>query len=100
MAGLVPAIHVFLVVVEQKTWMPGTRPGMTGFTFDGSNSLRPADQYPDREHDAATEHDLERGLQERRIHVSRANIGDRPEFEEHHGTGDGGRDPERVCPGN
>jgi hypothetical protein len=26
MAGLVPAIHVFVVV---KTWMPGTRPGMT-----------------------------------------------------------------------
>jgi hypothetical protein len=28
MAGLVPAIHVFLVVVA-KSWMPGTRPGMT-----------------------------------------------------------------------
>jgi hypothetical protein len=28
MAGLVPAIHVFLGV-ETKTWMPGTRPGMT-----------------------------------------------------------------------
>jgi hypothetical protein len=28
MAGLVPAIHVF-DVVEGKTWMPGTRPGMT-----------------------------------------------------------------------
>ena len=27
MAGLVPAIHDFLVVA--KTWMPGTRPGMT-----------------------------------------------------------------------
>jgi hypothetical protein len=27
MAGLVPAIHDF--VVEAKTWMPGTRPGMT-----------------------------------------------------------------------
>ena len=27
MAGLVPAIHVFGSVV--KTWMPGTRPGMT-----------------------------------------------------------------------
>jgi hypothetical protein len=28
----VPAIHVFLSVVEKegrKTWMPGTRPGMT-----------------------------------------------------------------------
>jgi hypothetical protein len=27
MAGLVPAIHVFFVAA--KTWMPGTRPGMT-----------------------------------------------------------------------
>jgi hypothetical protein len=28
MAGLVPAIHVLLGVIR-KTWMPGTRPGMT-----------------------------------------------------------------------
>jgi hypothetical protein len=28
MAGLVPAIYVFLPA-ELKTWMPGTRPGMT-----------------------------------------------------------------------
>src|SRR5712691_5737916 len=28
MAGLVPAIHVFCLV-RRKTWMPGTRPGMT-----------------------------------------------------------------------
>jgi hypothetical protein len=28
MAGLVPAIHVVLRI-EAKTWMPGTRPGMT-----------------------------------------------------------------------
>jgi len=27
MAGLDPAIHVFLAAA--KTWMPGTRPGMT-----------------------------------------------------------------------
>jgi hypothetical protein len=27
MAGLVPAIHDFCV--GEKTWMPGTRPGMT-----------------------------------------------------------------------
>jgi hypothetical protein len=34
MAGLVPAIHVLLAaVVERKTWMPGTRPGMTGRWF-------------------------------------------------------------------
>src|ERR1700716_1869665 len=29
MAGLVPAIHVFFCAGERKTWMPGTRPGMT-----------------------------------------------------------------------
>jgi hypothetical protein len=29
MAGLVPAIHVFAKRIENKTWMPGTRPGMT-----------------------------------------------------------------------
>jgi len=29
MAGLVPAIHVFLPGIALKTWMPGTRPGMT-----------------------------------------------------------------------
>jgi hypothetical protein len=28
--GLVPAIHVLLaVIIKRKTWMPGTRPGMT-----------------------------------------------------------------------
>jgi hypothetical protein len=29
MAGLVPAIHVFLTLGANKTWMPGTSPGMT-----------------------------------------------------------------------
>ena len=29
MAGLVPAIHVLLGRNTVKTWMPGTRPGMT-----------------------------------------------------------------------
>jgi hypothetical protein len=29
MAGLVPAIHVFSCRWSVKTWMPGTRPGMT-----------------------------------------------------------------------
>src|SRR5882762_484399 len=29
MAGLVPAIHVLLLKAQRKTWMPGTRPGMT-----------------------------------------------------------------------
>jgi hypothetical protein len=29
MAGLVPAIHVFSYMCGAKTWMPGSRPGMT-----------------------------------------------------------------------
>ena len=29
MAGLVPAIHVLFLYDEQRTWMPGTNPGMT-----------------------------------------------------------------------
>jgi hypothetical protein len=29
MAGLVPAIHAFKPIAAIKTWMPGTRPGMT-----------------------------------------------------------------------
>ncbi len=41
MAGLVPAIHVF-VSAAFKTWMPGTRPGMTN-----NNSL-PRFQKPER----------------------------------------------------
>jgi hypothetical protein len=32
MAGLVPAIHVFLAEIP-KTWMPGIKPGMTGADF-------------------------------------------------------------------
>jgi hypothetical protein len=29
MARLVPAIHVLFIAACSKTWMPGTRPGMT-----------------------------------------------------------------------
>jgi hypothetical protein len=29
MAGLVPAIHVFVLPALIKTWMPGIKPGMT-----------------------------------------------------------------------
>jgi hypothetical protein len=38
MAGLVPAIHVF-ETLENKTWMPGTRPGMTSL-WEPRSSLR------------------------------------------------------------
>jgi len=36
MAGLVPAIHVFAA----KTWMPGLKPGMTGF-YKGVDAIQP-----------------------------------------------------------
>jgi Protein of unknown function (DUF3309) len=37
MAGFIPAIHVF-ASQERKTWMPGTRPGMTsGVLWIGSS---------------------------------------------------------------
>jgi hypothetical protein len=36
MAGLVPAIHVFYFA-GTKTWMPGTRPGMTGRAWSPSS---------------------------------------------------------------
>ena len=41
MAGLDPAIHVFNLYGYNKTWMPGTRPGMTeeAMTFAGINYL-------------------------------------------------------------
>ena len=32
-ARLCPAIHVFLYCHAPKTWMPGTRPGMTNFAI-------------------------------------------------------------------
>jgi len=37
MAGLVPAIHAFLIWASPKTWMPATSAGMTneGAHFDG-----------------------------------------------------------------
>jgi hypothetical protein len=31
MAGLVPAIHVYRLCDVAKTWMPGTKPGMTNY---------------------------------------------------------------------
>jgi hypothetical protein len=40
MAGLDPAIHV-LASVESKTWMPGTRPGMTENVKSGPSAKTP-----------------------------------------------------------
>ncbi len=60
--------------------------------------LRRPDQNSDREHDGTAEHDLERRLQEGRVHISRANVGDGPQLEEHDHARNRGRDPERVGP--
>jgi hypothetical protein len=35
MAGLVPAIHAFSRGSQEKTWMPGTRPGTTKEETEG-----------------------------------------------------------------
>jgi hypothetical protein len=39
MAGLLPAIHVFCEPVENKTWMPGTRPGMTKVAWKNPHGI-------------------------------------------------------------
>src|SRR5690349_16509671 len=43
MAGLVPAIHVFLALPKRRTWMPGTRPGMTTSATERCRSNSPRD---------------------------------------------------------
>jgi hypothetical protein len=40
MAGLVPAIHVFDLADAVKTWMPGTRPGMTERVVQFDQTMR------------------------------------------------------------
>jgi len=49
MAGLDPAIHVFVPVF--KTWMPGTRPGMTAYNIAADFAIG---IMPEREHGWAT----------------------------------------------
>jgi hypothetical protein len=39
MVGLVPAIHVFRRGKKIKTWMPGTRPGMTNEGFVAGSEI-------------------------------------------------------------
>ncbi|TAH67828.1 MAG: hypothetical protein EWM45_06455 [Rhodopseudomonas palustris] len=39
MAGLVPAIHALHGIAAAKTWMPGTRPGMTNDNQTGSQAI-------------------------------------------------------------
>ncbi len=48
MAGLVPAIHAFKAVLRERTWMPGTSPGMTDTlhpTHGEANLTDIADSY-------------------------------------------------------
>jgi len=45
MAGLDPAIHVFWISQRVKTWMPGTRPGMTKDRSTGLPMNQPASAY-------------------------------------------------------
>ncbi|UTD28340.1 hypothetical protein DB459_16975 [Bradyrhizobium sp. WD16] len=40
MAGLVPAIHVFIPRKAAKSWMPGTRPGMTTESVGGDRAAK------------------------------------------------------------
>jgi hypothetical protein len=40
MAGLVPAIYVFLCIGAVKTWMPGTSPGMTSICANQVEKFR------------------------------------------------------------
>lgn len=56
--------------------------------------LTPPDQNPRRQHQRAAQHHLKRRAQERRFHVAVLDEGDRPQFDEHHDAGDGGRGPE------
>src|SRR5229473_5963089 len=51
MAGLVPAIHVFFLAVSRsKTWMPGTRPGMTEQNIPGCSLEVPSSVLYDIHH--------------------------------------------------
>jgi hypothetical protein len=44
MAGLVPANHVFPYANVVKSWMPGTSPGMTGFSITADSIGRTLSQ--------------------------------------------------------
>src|SRR5690242_370632 len=48
MAGLVPAIHVLFRRYAAKTWMPGTRPGMTTEGLRSTGRLPPEEEREGR----------------------------------------------------
>src|ERR1700759_5150786 len=74
--------------------MTAARPGLLCSCL----ALRRSDENADAEHDYAAEHDLEHSLEEWRVHIARADIGDRPQFEEDDDAVDGGGNPERIGP--
>ncbi len=41
MAGLVPAIHVFVVLLKSKTWMPGTGLGVRRYPSRSPSAVKP-----------------------------------------------------------
>src|SRR6185437_11879751 len=86
MAGLVPAIHVFPVSSE-KTWMPGTRPGMTTTSgYASSPQHRPA---------ALDDGDVAR----LHLRLERNHVAVLPEFHGHGLAGvDRGREPRGMLP--
>src|SRR5207247_8888197 len=55
---------------------------------------RTPDQNPRDKHQHASDDDLKRRREKRRIHKAVADIGDGPELHRDHGDGDGGRGPE------
>jgi hypothetical protein len=54
MAGLVPAIHVFYFA-DRKTWIPGTRPGMTDMDRRSALNFREISNGPRRSADFVEE---------------------------------------------
>src|SRR5258707_11513725 len=69
------------------------------FAFVAASArLGRSDQNADREHDGAAKNDLEHGLQERRVHVYRANVGGGPQLEENDNACNRRRAPQNVWP--
>src|SRR5438093_754475 len=61
---------------------------------DGPQPLRTADEDAGEKYQRAADPDLKRRRQERRIHVTIADIGDGDEFDRHHHHGEDGGQPE------
>jgi len=66
MAGLVPATHVLGTATLQKTWVPGTRPGMTLEERDNGEGVIPDEA---QRRSGIHSHDLEQAWLRRRIWI-------------------------------